>query len=92
MGRTVKLFSIFVFWGAEDFQKRRKLEPNVEETQELDSNRVKIILNAFHCKLFSSIGRVSHLFICDLCRSLRNPVTSFTVRPTFELYSIGILS
>ena len=52
-----------MFWGAEDVQKRRKLEPNVEETQELDSNRVKIILNAFHCKLFSSIGCVSLTYL-----------------------------
>ena len=55
------MFSIFVFWGAEDFQKRRTVEQNVEETQELDSNRVKIVVNGFHCKLFSSIGCVPYL-------------------------------
>ena len=33
----------------------------------LDSNRVKIVVNAFHCKLFSSIGCVSLTYLPATC-------------------------
>ena len=67
--------------------ENRKKKNDVVITRELNSNGIIIFPKAFHYKLFSKHWMcMIHLFTCDLCRSLRNPVISLTVHSTLKLY------